>query len=369
MADVTFFDTPTIASRIKQRIVSKYVAGWANIVLPQARAHEGRIMYVDLFCGPGQYRDGTPSIPLLIVEHAVNTPSLHDTLQTVFNDENPAFVAALRAHIARIPGIERLKYKPVLRNRTVGRDTIHRVRRNDVPTLYFADPWGYEGVSIDLIEAALSQWGSDFMFFFNYNRINMHLGSDVMSGPINEFFSPERAEHLRQTLACLGPAQREQAVLKATKDAAKALRAQAGIFTYRSETGSRSTHHLMCVSKHRQGLALFKEISAKESTRFDDDVPSLDYNPGANPDQTLLFSPLEQLEQDLVTTFAGKTGLTAEQIYHEHHNGRPYILKNYRQALLRLEENGAIRVDPPRASRRQPSTIPGSALISFPRVG
>jgi hypothetical protein len=38
----------------------------------------------------------------------------------------------------------------------------------------------------------------------------------------------------------------------------------------------------VCVSKHHQGIALFKEISAKESTRFDDNVPSLDYNPGTH---------------------------------------------------------------------------------------
>ena len=369
MADVNFFDTPTVASCKKHRIVSKYLAGWANIVLRQARLHEGRIMYVDMFCGPGQYRDGTPSIPLLVLQHVVDTPALHETLQTVFNDENADFVQALETHIARIPGIDRLKFKPVLRNRSVSRDTISRIRRNQVPTLYFADPWGYEGVSIDMIEAALSHWGCDFMFFFNYNRINMHLGSDLMSGAIDEFFSQQRAEQLRRTLACLSPGQREEAVLKAMKDSAKALCAQAGIFTYRSDTGSRSTHHLMCVSKHRQAMALFKEISAKESTRFDEDVPSLDHNPGANPAQRLLFSPLEQLEQDLITAFAGKSGLTAEQIYHEHHNGRPYILKNYRQALLRLEESGSIQVDPPRAIRRQADTIPGSARISFPRVG
>jgi hypothetical protein len=125
------------------------------------------------------------------------------------------------------------------------------------------------------------------MFFFNYNRINMHLGSDVMSGPINEFFSPDRAEQLHRTVASLRPAEREKAVLQAMKDATRGLGAQAGIFTYRSERGSRSTHHLMCVSKHRHGMALFKEISAKESTRFDEDVPSLDHNPGDNRSQSI----------------------------------------------------------------------------------
>jgi hypothetical protein len=206
------------------------------------------------------------------------------------------------------------------------------------------------------------------MFFFNYNRINMHLGSDIMSGPINEFFSPARAEQLRRTIAHLGPAQREQAVLKAMIDAAKSLGAKAEKFTYRSETGTRSTHHLMCVSKHRQGMSLFKEISAKESTRFDDDVPSLNHNPADNPAQGCLFSPLDQLEQDIVVTFAGKVGLTAEQIYHEHHNGRPYVLKNYRQALLHLVESGTILTDTPPVLRKQSNTIPGSARFSFPQV-
>jgi three-Cys-motif partner protein len=368
MADVTFFDKPTIASVKKHRIVSKYVAGWANIVLPKAKNREGKIQYVDLFSGPGQYQDGTNSIPLLILEHAINTPALCEHLQTVFNDENPDFVKTLEGHIARLPGIERLKHPPQLRNRSVGRDIIPRVKDIKVPTLFFADPWGYEGVSVDLIEAALSHWGSDFLFFFNYNRINMHLSSEVMNEPINEFFTTGPAEQLRHAIARLRPTQREQAILKAMMDGVKAFGAQAGKFTYRSQTGTRPTHHLVCVSKHKQGMALFKEISAKESTRFDDSVPSLDHNPADDDAQGLLFSPLAQLEDELVTAFAGKI-LTTDQIYHEHHNGRPYVIKNYRQALLHLEETGAVQVDPPRTTRRQPDTLPATARVSFPAAG
>lgn len=368
MADGTFFDTPTVASTKKLRIVSKYVSGWANIVLPKAKAREGKIMYVDLFCGPGHYEEGTPSIPLLILEHAINTPALCDHLQTVFNDKNKDYIETLEARIAQLPGTERLRHQPKFRNRTIGPNIIPHIKRIDVPTLFFADPFGYQGVSIDLIEAALSHWGSDFLFFFNYNRINMNLGSNAMNEPINEFFSAERAAQLRATITRLGPAQREQAILKAMMDAIKGLGARAEKFTYRSETGTRTTHHLVCVSRHPQGIALFKEISAKESTRFDDSVPSLDYNPGTDQAQGVLFSPLVQLEEELVTIFAGKS-LTTEEIYHEHHNGRPYVIKNYRQALLHLEETGAVQIDPPRVTRRQPDALPGTARITFPHAG
>jgi hypothetical protein len=228
----------------------------------------------------------------------------------------------------------------------------------------FADPWGYQGVSIDLIDAAISHWGSDFMFFFNYNRINMNLGSDSMNGPIDEFFRPELAATLRASIARLRPAQREEAILKAMRDAIKRLGAQVEKFTYRSKTGSRSTHHLMCVSKHRQGMALFKEISAKESTSFNDNVPSMAHDPSADSAQGKLFSPLNDLEADLLVTFAGQI-VTPEQVCHGHHTGRPYILKNYRQALLHLEETGAITVDPPRATRARSESLPSDARITF----
>src|ERR1700692_1228236 len=59
MADASFFDAPTEASTKKQRIVSKYFGGWANIVLPKTLPREGKIMVMDLFSGPGRYRDGT----------------------------------------------------------------------------------------------------------------------------------------------------------------------------------------------------------------------------------------------------------------------------------------------------------------------
>ena len=193
MADVTFFETPTIASTKKHRIVSKYVSGWETLVLPKAKAREGKIIYVDLFSGPGQYEDGTPSIPLLVLQHLTNTPALRDYFQTVFNDKNTDYIETLEPRIAQLPGIDRLRHQPKLRNRTIGRDIIPHIKRVDVPTLFFADPFGYEGVSIDLIDAALSHWGSDFLFFFNYNRINMDLGSNAMNEPIDEFFAPARS--------------------------------------------------------------------------------------------------------------------------------------------------------------------------------
>lgn len=367
MADESFFDEPTEASIKKHRIVSKYFGGWANIILPQTLTREGKIMYVDLFCGPGRYKDGTVSTPLLVLDHVINSSKLRSVTQLLFNDENPEFIEALKSEVAKVPGVETLRYRPAFRTEPIGHDIIPRIERITVPTLFFADPWGYAGVSLDLIETAIRHWGSDFLFFFNYNRINMNLGCEAMNEPINEFFSTSRAERLRTLVASLRPAQREEAILKEMQSAIKDLGARVGKFTYRSRSGARTTHHLICVSKHREGMALFKEISAKESTSFDGVVPSLEYDPSANPNQSTLFSGLEPLEEDLLITFAGRV-LSPEEIYHDHHTGKPYILRNYRQALLHLEETGAVSIDPPRASRVAGERLPPDARVTFKRT-
>ena len=367
MADDSFFDTPTAASVKKHRIVSKYFGGWANIVLPAALKRERAIRYVDLFSGPGRYRDGTPSTPLLILQHAIDTPALHSTLHTEFNDENPQTVAALKSAVAALPGIERLKHRPVFCNRKIERDIIPQLAAATLPTLYFADPWGYAGISIDLIKAALTKWGSDILLFFNYNRINMNLGNELMTEPVNEFFTHQRAAALRGRVAWLRPAEREQEVLNAMRAAIKELGAKTELFTYRSDTGSRPTHHLLCVSRDKLGIALFKETSAKESSRIDDHIPSGDHNPSADQGQCLLFSPLDTLGEELVTTFAGQQ-LTFDQLYHEHHNGTRYIRKSYQQAVLRLEGGGTIKVETPPNTKRRPGTLPTNARISFPKV-
>lgn len=367
MADDSFFDSPTVASIKKQRIVSKYFGGWANIILPKTKSKEGKLRYVDLFSGPGRYSDGSPSTPLLILDHVIKTPSLREVTQLFFNDENEAFIRKLENEVRIFPGLELLKHAPVFGNRAINRDVIPRIQKTKVPSLFFADPWGYKGISVDLIEAAIAYFGCDFLFFFNYNRINMNLGSESMTEPINEFFSEARADALRKTVASLRPAQREEAILKEMKATIRNLGAQVGMFTYRSETGTRSTHHLLCVSRHKHGMALFKEISAKESTTFEEDVPSLQHDPSANPYQAGLFSPIEELGKELLTIFAGKV-VTLEQIYHEHHIGRQYIHKNYRQALLHLEEAGAVSVDPPRADRQRGQSLPRDAKITFPRI-
>ena len=87
-------------------------------------------------------------------------------------------------------------------------------------------------------------------------------------------------------------------------------------FRFKNERGTRSSHHLIFVSKNRTGYKIMKEIMANESTDLDKGVPSFEYNP-ATRHQSLLFEywrPLDDLADMLMEYFAGKT-VMMEQIY------------------------------------------------------
>ena len=125
-------------------------------------------------------------------------------------------------------------------------------------------------------------------------------------------------------------------------------------FRFRDERGSRTSHHLIFVSKHPLGYKIMKDVMAKESSSHEQGVPTFEYNP-ATTDQPLLFEfarPLDDLEGMLLDEFAGRT-MTMLEIFEAHHYGRRYIAKNYKDVLTKMEQAGRITGDPPYTKRRK----------------
>jgi len=75
MSTDSFFEESKEQSAVKTAIVSKYFWSWAKVIIPQVRNRpDPKIAYLDLFAGPGRYKDGTKSTPLLILETAIRRP-------------------------------------------------------------------------------------------------------------------------------------------------------------------------------------------------------------------------------------------------------------------------------------------------------
>ncbi len=199
----------------------------------------------------------------------------------------------------------------------------------------------------------------------------MGLNNQAVKEHMNALFGEEKANTLLQELEDKKPQERELIIVEKLSEALQKIGGQYVLpFCFKNDTGKRTSHHLIFVSKHVRGYEIMKEIMAKESSSTEQGVPSFEYNP-ATQYHPLLFElskPLDDLEDMLLDKFAGKT-MTMLEVYEQHHVGKRYIKTNYKEALKNLESQGKITVDPPASKRRKnkgQTTFADDVKVTFP---
>jgi three-Cys-motif partner protein len=368
MSTDDFFEDPREQSLVKAEIVRKYFWAWAKVITSTLKKRfGGKIAYIDLFAGPGRYEDNTKSTPLLVLETAINDPDLSQMLVTMFNDKDPGNARSLENAIQQLTGIEKLKYQPQILNIEIDKAIVDQFKNMKlVPTLLFVDPWGYKGLSVSLVDAVLQNWGCDCIFFFNYNRINMGLNNEKVKDHMDALFGEQRANELREKLSRFRPYEREMMIIEELSQAFKHLGYQYILpFRFKRESDGRPSHHLIFATKDFLGYNIMKGIMARASSATNQGVASFEYNL-ADKTMPLLFElnrPIDDLAQILLTDFAGKT-LSFEELYKKHSVGRPFIERNYKDVLKRLEADKKILTNPPAGNRRK-DTFSNSVIITF----
>jgi three-Cys-motif partner protein len=363
-----FFDERSDQSEVKARIVQKYFFAWARVVMPTAAKMGDRIGYVDLYAGPGRYKDGSASTPLLILQHAVSDPKMQNMLVAYFNDADGNKTATLEAEISALTNINTLKHKPIVTCGEIDEEAAKFFGdMNLVPTFSFIDPFGYKGLSLNIIKNVIKDWGCDCVFFFNYNRINAGISNKAVAKHMAALFGDDKAAKLKSELPGLSPDLREAKILEELSSEIRNLGGQFVLpFTFRNSSGNRTSHKLIFVSKHFKGYEIMKDIMAKESSTTDEGVPSLIYSP-ADASMPLLFSlrqPLKNLKLSLLRDYAGRTE-SFDTIYQAHSVNTPYISSNYRAVLKELEEAGVISIVSSKPNRRK-GTYAEHVKIRFP---
>lgn len=361
-----FYQTPSDASRVKQAIVATYFGAWKNVL--KTWKTRPRLAYVDLYSGPGMYADGSPSTPLLVLQQAVEDEYLGDKFVGVFNDGDPQLASELRKNIAELPGIEHLRTQPKVYEHSVSEAVVRLTPK--IPTLLFADPWGYKGLSLALIEAFLSLAGSDCVFFFNYNRINAGLGWEGFDEPLDGVFGRQRAEALRKRVVGLSPSRREQEIIKEMEAALKEIGARCTVrFRFVSSKADRTSHHLLFASKDPKGCLIMKDVMKTRSSTLVQGIGSFEFTGVTTAEEQMLLpgiGPLHALCEELSQKFAGVT-LTFRQLLSQ--DDHPTAAEsNYRDAILQLENDGIVILTVTGRERRKIGdklTLPNDAVITF----
>jgi three-Cys-motif partner protein len=377
MVDNRFFDESREQSQVKAEIVEKYFWSWAHVIISNQKKNDKyrdeKIAYIDLFAGPGRYKDGAESTPLRILKRAIDDDSIRNKLIAIFNDKDENNTRSLEEEISKIQNLHLLRFPPKIYNTEIGTNIVKNFESTRfAPTLFFIDPWGYKGLSARLINSVIKDWGCDCIFFFNYNRISMGLSNPYVEEHMNALFGEERTVIIKKQLENYTiPCDREFFILNEL----------ASVFTehgkrfilpfrFKNEKGTRTTHHLIFISKNVKGYEIMKEIMAGYSSTKDQGVPSFEYNP-ADERFPFLFGfnqPLDTLGDMLLNDFKGKK-LQMVEIYNQHHIGKLYIKRNYKMALNDLEKQGKIMAQPAESKRPTKNgikTFGDKVIVAFP---
>lgn len=145
-------------------------------------------------------------------------------------------------------------------------------------------------------------------------------------------------------------------------------------FRFQSQYKNRTSHYLIFASKCFTGYDIMKQIMWKAGEKDGYNVGKFEFIPTDSKSKDLQLSlidmfscSLEDLKKDLLDTFKGKS-ILLRNLYKIHGAKGKFILPNYKDVLLELEEKGIIKCEPSeRPVRKGKKTMnPEKVTISFP---
>ena len=367
-----FFADQSEQSAVKAHIVSSYFSAWSRVI----QKWNTPMAYIDLFCGPGKYENDKPSAPLLIIQNTLDNPALLQKMSFVFNDKDSNNTAMLQQSISQLDKNAKLKGRVQFYNETVEQDFYSRLNiPANMPVLSFVDPFGYKGLTMNLINRLINNSGSDCIFFFNYNRINMALSSNTkFDEHLKSLFGDNRTAELKKQLAHQPPERREPIVLNALIDALRENKSNYVLpFKFYSTEMLRTSHFIIFVTKHPLACKIMKQIMYSNSEKDSDGVATFSFedsrNFGAGFEQLTIFDrPIQSLRDDILRKYTGRTvsvGSICNDVdcdFSSH-----FVSKNVKDVLKELELEGKISVTTGRKQkyRNGKLNMPDGAVIQF----
>lgn len=350
------FDEQREQSAIKTEIVTKYFDAWARIL----SNHCSKIAYIDLFAGPGIYEDGTVSTPILIIQKIISSELLRKKTVVCLNEKDKHNYDALVKNIHNIENITSLTFKPKVTNDEVNYNTPKNFMFNKIPCFCFIDPAGYNGLSLDLLKAFGKDYGSDIIFFFNYNDINRAISNTKVLENMKQLFGDNHFSTLKDTLKTTHGHERESVIMNEMSEAIKDIGMNYVLpFRFKTEGKNRTSHYIIFASKNITGFNIMKDIMYKIGEKDFNGIGQFEFIPSCDKNETkqlsiidLFSTPFEDFKNNLCSRYAGQV-LTMKQLYLLDSPNTRFVSKQYKQALKELEEDGYITCDKPYTQRRK----------------
>lgn len=350
MSEDNFFEEQTASSKVKASIVSEYFPSYCKIIVKKHMPKA--IRYIDLFAGPGYYKDGNPSTPILIARNCKKDTFLRENVKMFFNDNKHAEI--LKNNFYKEFPFGTFKHEPYFANRTVGEeDRITKFlcestmnnKKNDYPSVLFIDPFGYKAIQTLILAEFLKFWGNEIFLFVNTKRIHPALENDKFEPLMKDLF-PTTLDKIKDDKQYKSTvAERLQLIIDSLgKEYENKLKEKVyyTAFKFKEEDNDATSHYILHFTKGDRGFDLIKTIYndfANVGTIFDG-VNTYTFDVKKIDDKNEEFFDLNdeninKLKEELLFKYANKT-ISAHDLFEEHHPKTLYSRKHYTDALRKL---------------------------------
>ncbi|WP_197415199.1 three-Cys-motif partner protein TcmP [Mycobacterium sp. M26] len=305
-------------TRAKHQILQHYLGAWYPILGTWNR----RVLYIDGFAGRGRYGDGSEGSPQIALRALLDHGHLkrlgNCEFVFMFIEKNRQNVESLAAELETF----KASYDPWPPNVKIGVynasfddhmgeviTTMREQNKRLAPTFAFVDPFGYTRFPMELLGSIGSTPNSELLINFMVGFVHRFIERDGQQKSIRELYGMEVDEVLTQLEA--GEDRIEQLVdvyRGKVSEAANLPLTQR--FYMVNETGNIS-YALIHATRSKVGLSRMKAAMWKADPggnfRFADRMAG----------DLVLFEPepnLRQLRTIILSVFAGRRGVTAEEL-------------------------------------------------------
>lgn len=346
----------------KHVILKRYLGAW----LPIISRWNGRIIFIDAFAGPGEYKNGEDGSPIIAINAVLNHQiKIKSEILMLFIEKDKDRFEFLKKKLAELKLPSNLKVKPIPgkfdETLTELFDYLEEQKKTIAPTFVFIDPFGFSGIPMNLIKRIMQNPKCEVLITFMYEEINRFIKLENLWPNLVDTFGTDK---WKQVISEADPAVR---VIKLHQIYKKQLES-AGIKYVQSfkmvNKSNRPDYFLFFGTNAIIGLKKMKEAMWKvDSTgafRFSD--------VSHDPNQATLFAAepdYYQLKNMLVKEFKGKL-VSVDEIENFVLTKTGFRETHFkRQILAPMEKVSPPEIEVKSKEKRRVGTFPSNCFVKF----
>jgi len=347
----------------KLEILRKYLNAW----IPILSTFNGRILYIDGFSGPGEYKGGKEGSPLVAIKaFKEQRKPIKNEVKMIFIEERKDRCDYLNSKIQQIEIPKNLiinihceKFENVLNGIL---EILEKNRVYLAPCFIFIDPFGFSDIPFEIIKKIMKNPKCEVLINFMYEEINRFISDPKLWDTFTETFGTEKWKSILE-LKNPSKEERENLLLGIYKEQLETDAKIRHVNAFKMiNKNNRTDYFLFFGTNDYTGLKKMKEAMWKVDNSGSFTFSDATYN----PDQPTLFENepnFTDLKKRIIGEFKGKT-VSEKQLEEFVVIKTPYRETHFKTQILRLME----KTLPPEIEvidRKKRFTYPEGCKIKF----